>query len=280
MINLLRAEFSRLFKSLIFKLTVFANIILPAVFVWERYFTLKFPPPGTWYSPDIMNANNKLLESFTYIPFVLAVFVGFFIGNEFQNNVLRNKLAVGNHRINVFLSKVIVCNTATVVFALLNILSAVTAGELSLGITYSHLAIIKPFLLILVAMIALTTIYVFIAMLSKSKTGAVVTLFLLSFALFMLELKLYNMYDMFVFENGVDQNGMPIIEMTPNWMFDGSFKHRFLFFINKILPISHLTYISPKTADYCAGFVLPSCITETVLFTLGGCAVFNRAQLK
>ncbi len=58
-----------------------------------------------WY---LANSNYYFFLEVIYIGFVMAVFSGFYVGTEYSDGTIRNKLSVGHSRKNIYLANMIV----------------------------------------------------------------------------------------------------------------------------------------------------------------------------
>lgn len=95
MIKLLRAHFCRLSKDILFYIVMLVNTVLTILFANEL--------------------NCGIVDSVYLIiqPFIYSVFVAFFVGKEYGNGTIRNKLICGHTRSVVYFSYLITCIIAT-----------------------------------------------------------------------------------------------------------------------------------------------------------------------
>lgn len=95
MIKLLRANFCRLSKDILFYIVVLVNTVLTILFASDLH--------------------NGIIDGFYLIiqPFIYSVFVAFFVGKEYGNGTIRNKLVCGHTRSVVYFSYLITCIVAT-----------------------------------------------------------------------------------------------------------------------------------------------------------------------
>lgn len=171
--KLLSANFRRLFCSKIYWLCVVFMTGFAAFSVCSRYFqTIKYedyPYPtadALWFIGGM------------YISVVIAVFVSLWIGTEYSDGTFRNKIMVGHTRSELYFSNLIVCNVGALIIHIAYMLVIASMACL----------LLKPFetpfrvlcvmsLASVLSLIALTSIFVLIAMLIHTKaTGAVVSL--------------------------------------------------------------------------------------------------------
>lgn len=159
MTNLLSAQFSRLFKSKIFYLSLIFFIGLAMFLVLPGYIDhfihfdlysqdfdfwrfsslmgpLRFGPADPeWilsYDSDFFDSlyNTRLYADYCmkagYTPYiaVIAVLASLLIGGEFDNNTIRNKLIAGYSRAAVYISNLIVCITAGIIMQIVYMTAA------------------------------------------------------------------------------------------------------------------------------------------------------------
>ncbi len=131
MMKLLSAEFTRLFKSFIFKLGLLFSGGLSAFCVFMRWWDVTRHPEVYESLPAAYrNADGILFLEVCISFFAVAVFIGIFVGTEYSDGTIRNKLVVGHTRTTIYLSKFIVCVCADILMCLLNIAVILILGYL------------------------------------------------------------------------------------------------------------------------------------------------------
>ncbi len=122
MIKLLRANFCRLRKDILFYISTIANTVL-----WAMY-----------------SDNEVYFDSFFLIlqPVVYSIFIAFYIGKEYGNGTLRNKLICGHTRLEVYFAYLFTCIFASLVSVLPGIVIFVVKN-------YAFLSVIKPITLLM-----------------------------------------------------------------------------------------------------------------------------------
>lgn len=206
MSKLLRADFARLWKSRIFWIGIaYTFAIGVAAAVMPYHDSLILPS----YHPSF---DNFLFTNCMFMPIVSAVFVGLFVGTDYSNGTIRNKLVVGHTRVAVYFSNLIVCVVAIIIMHLTNILMVIIIGAPLVGnrempVDY----LITLGLISIVTVIALSAIFLVMSMLINSKANASVGAIILSIILLMagatIESRLsqpeyYDAYDVFYDESG------------------------------------------------------------------------------
>ena len=94
MIKLLRADFFRLKKEIMFWLFIIVTILVAGIRI-------------------LTSAHYELLDKFLYdyiiyIGLFIAMFVSVFVGKEHSEGIIRNKIIVGHNRISIYISKLII----------------------------------------------------------------------------------------------------------------------------------------------------------------------------
>lgn len=109
--KLLRANFYSLRKSRALWLC------MAGAFVFSAFFMLRFSSGDETYTLD-----SLFMQAFPFLPILHAAFVSLFLGTEYQDGTLRNKLIVGHSRLKVYaaslVSSVVGCFAIVLAWAL------------------------------------------------------------------------------------------------------------------------------------------------------------------
>lgn len=165
MTNLISAQFSRLFKSkwfylsLIFFIGYAMYMVIPGFMYFNDElefhlnpfagFNIQFPlEPAPWLNETLkssdfidfiyniyLGADYAMKSSFTFYIAVTALLVSLLIGREFGNSTVRNKLIVGYSRTSIYTANLIVCSAAGIIMQIVYVL-AVTVPTIVLYIRY------------------------------------------------------------------------------------------------------------------------------------------------
>lgn len=122
MSKLLRANFSRLWKSKIFWIGMAFTFGIGLFSSLTQYREMMTIPD---HHPHI---DNILFSNCIFMPVVAAVFMGLFIGTEYNDGTVRNKLIIGHTRTAVYFSNLIICIAALFMMHLLDIAVVVGIG--------------------------------------------------------------------------------------------------------------------------------------------------------
>lgn len=179
MSKLLRANFTRLWKSKIFW------IGMAFMFGLSLYISILSKP--------IDCIDENLFMGGTYIPVVAGAFIGLFIGTEYKDGTIRNKLIVGQTRYAVYFSNFIVCISALLMMHFTYIIVVFGIGLPLVGNLQQTLETIITLILIsIVTLIALCGIFMFISMMIHSKSNGSVSAIMFSIFLLVSALIIYS----------------------------------------------------------------------------------------
>ena len=187
--NLLRANFSRLFKSKIFYLAVLAMAGLAAFTTWNQWDDMR--KYGV-----IATVDYALFLIQVVFGIVAAIFVSLFVGVEYSDGTIRNKLLVGRKRTDIYLANFITCGVALAVVYAVSTAVALGLGTLLLepsAVPAKHLWI--AFGMGLFPVLAYAAIYNFIAMLLSNRTYTAIAAILLAFGLMICATYVQNRLD-------------------------------------------------------------------------------------
>ncbi len=119
-----------------------------------------------------------------YMGVISAVFVSLFIGTEYSDGAIRNKLMLGHSRISIYFSNLILCMTATLFISVSYMIPNAAAGILLLGsfALDPKTVIILVFCLLCISF-TITALFTMAAMLIHNKASIAVATILAAFLL-------------------------------------------------------------------------------------------------
>ncbi|MCI5844808.1 MAG: ABC transporter permease [Oscillospiraceae bacterium] len=286
MSQLLRANFSRLWKSGIFRLCILFSVGLSGFMVLMRYMDIqKNPEEYAKLSIEYSSVSGLLFVGALYLMFAAAVLVGIFVGTEYSDGTIRNKLIIGHRRPAIYLSNLIVCSAANGIVFLSHIATACILGKLLLTVGMPVKEILQFTLLELLSFLALTALFVLLAMLIQSKAASSVTILILSiillFATLTIQQKLEapEYYEAYSYIN--EETGEVIEEQerekNPNYL-TGT-KRQVYSFLNDFLPSSQLYQVAMHESDH-AGQMAGYAGLLLLVSTGTGIIAFRRKDLK
>lgn len=187
--NLLKANFSRLGRSKIFYLAILAMAGLAAFTTWNQWDEMrKYGIPAT--------LDYALFLIQVVFGIVAAIFVSLFVGVEYNDGTIRNKLLVGRKRTDVYLANFITCGAALAIVYAVSVAVALGLGTRLLepsAVPAKHLwyAFVMGFFPVL----AYAAIYNFIAMLLSNRTYTAIAAIMLAFGLMICATYVQNRLD-------------------------------------------------------------------------------------
>lgn len=286
MSKLLRSNFARLWKSRIFWLGMLFSAGLSALLVIARYEDIKrYSEIYAVQDAIYRNADGLIFMGGLFLIFASAVFTGVFVGTEYSDGTLRNKLIIGHSRSSIYISNLIVCTTAGIIMHLTYIIITMLLGNLFLedsALTFKKILLLT--LMGTAAMIAVSSLLVMMSMLIHSKsTGSVVILISTMLMLFATmnisdRLSAPEYYDIY---ESVDENtGRPIeVKKEKNSHYLTGTKRKVYEFLDDFLPTSQLY----KSASLDSSKLDIALIYDGIIIlitTTAGIAVFRRKNLK
>lgn len=291
--KLLSAEFARLFRSFIFRLCLIFSAgcgIFCVLMLWwdiKRNSALyaELAELGMNY-----NADNLIFTGGLYLIFVISVFISIFVGTEYSDGTIRNKLIVGHTRSNIYLSKFIVCATANIVMHLLYIFVVLVFGNLLInnGITMTMMEIISFTIVSITAILALTALLVLLSISNQSKAIGAVVLLLTTLILFfaaieigqrLIEPEYSDYYESIVIDEETNKLITEETEKKPNHLALTGTKREICEFLYNFLPVSQIYQIAMRNSDNLWLIMIYDCLIMIVT-TGAGIVIFKKKNLK
>jgi len=189
MTKLLHAEFSRLIKTKLFWLGLLVMITVPLYGVGVRYYDFYIAHEAVWETAD-----GLWFVGGMYIAVVVSVFVSLFIGTEFSDGTIRNKLTVGHSRGDIYLSNLITCTCVSLFYHIAYIAVLFGAGSLLLKsweTPMKTLAVMTA--LSMAAVVASSAVFTMLAMLIHNRSAGAVTAMLVAMAMLIGAMTVYSM---------------------------------------------------------------------------------------
>lgn len=175
MSRLLRADFARLWQSKIFWIGMIYSFGMGLLLTMDRYCDMR-EIPG--YTPSI---DRIVFYNAIFMPVVAAAFIGLFIGTEYSDGTIRNKIIVGRTRPALYFSNFIVCASALIIMHLTAIIAIIGFGALLVGnIQNSITSLLSLGVISMVTVVALCAIFLLLSMLIHSRSNAAVAAIFLS----------------------------------------------------------------------------------------------------
>ena len=280
MSKLLRSDFRRLFRSKLFYLGILAVAISVGHTLVNNIYYL-----------DVMKEleiplDNLLFMGTTVLGFAMAIFTSFFVGTEYSDKTMRNKVIVGNSRLSIYFSNFIVTTLAALIMLIVGSGAVISVGAFWMGgLVTSYTVLLPQILCCLLAVVALNAIYVLFSMLIPSRAiGVIVILVTAILVVYLLPTTLYNkLSEPPMIDGGgyVDESGV-LIEYPDkeNRYYISGTSRKILQTLYDALPTSQMEQFGydemPTNINL---FPLYSVLLISVFSTAGVC-VYKRRDLK
>ncbi|MBU9728992.1 ABC transporter permease subunit [Diplocloster modestus] len=274
--KLLNANFSRLFKSrILFVCAGFMAVYAVAACLFCNYY-------GIGVAVDMLLLSGYGLGGvITVAGFIMAVLCSIFIGTEYSDGTIRNKLVVGHGRMQIYLANFITCALAGIVLNLIyGILICAVGIPIFGGFQIPPDTLLAMILDGLLVMVSYAAIFNLFTMLLGNKTtasvisliGVVVIMCLCAYLILRLAepeiTELYNMVD-----------GEYVVTRGPNPYYIEGFKRTVSQFVIDLMPSGQSLQLSRMSALYYWPLLLYSLGVILVTNTVGILA-FRKKDLK
>lgn len=185
--NLLRANFSRLFRSWSFWVAALVMTGCAAAICIDGYHDMVlYNEPGYTEPLDL-----TLFQAQQILGVAAAILLSLFIGTEYSDGTIRNKLSVGKSREAVYLAGYLTCAGAMLVLFLLSSLTALFLGSILFSApSVSTGAIVAAFFVGAMACLLYAAAFYWIAVACGSRTWTVILSMLLAAALLLAAVRL------------------------------------------------------------------------------------------
>ena len=279
--NLLSATFARLFKGKLFWIGMLAMGGFGAVATIARARDAYILQDMGYDTPD-----GLLFIGLTYFLITAAVFDSLFIGAEHADGTWRNKLIVGQGKVQIYLTYLTVTTAATMLMHLvyIGVVLGLSAPLLSPFLTPIKVNVVF-FFCSLATVVAMNALMVTLCMLIQNRAVVAVGAMLLAIGLMMGGMTIYQMLCAPEFLSGPATvvNGvlMPPPEPVPNPKYLTGVKRAFFQFLHDFLPSGQAVTIGMTGELPTDVWRLPVfSLLLTLLSTLGGAWGFCRRDLK
>lgn len=275
MTRLLRANFTRLWKSKSFWVCVIMSVAVS--FLNDVYFAV-LNKEWVYKTGDLIT--NQVG---TTALFIAAIFAPLYLGADYSHGTIRNKLAVGHSRVNSYIASLIPVASGTLIivaaYKLPLIVMSLIWGK-NLGMTLNDFVI--QILIIIAAAIAASSIFTLLGMLITSRfITTTVTLVLMS-VLFESSSILVKMLEQpeYTYDYNVTETGLIEPEPLPNprYIKDGALRN-ILTAVTDVIPNGQVVRLQSNVMHNKELYPLYSLGILAVTTTVG-VLVFRRKDLK
>lgn len=181
---------------------------------------------------------------FEFVPFMglaAAILTSLFVGSEYSDGTIRNKLVVGHSRMRIYLVNLIVCSIASLLISLAYIAGILVVSNAKGGELLTETSVVIMCLICgSLVSVAFTSIMTMLAIFNTNKAGNVVVSMLLSLVFLTASSFIYQrlgepeIYDNYV---SVNEVGIPTrVEQLPNPQYIDGTPRAVLEIVNDLLP--------------------------------------------
>ena len=216
---------------------------------------------------------------------IAAIFIGLFIGTEYSNGTMRNKLVIGHSRIAIYFANLAVCIAAAILIHVVYVAATILGGLIMFGNFFTQIdALIKLFALSLIVVTAFAAMLLPLSTLIPSKSAGVTTVIMTSFVLLMLaiiinsglnEPEIYEAYTI------IDASGEEISEPeTKNPFYVSGVQRKVYEALYDIVPTCQAARIQLDDMPENPAVIPLWSSAVIVLTTSAGVLLFRRKDLK
>lgn len=241
----------------------------------------------TKYSELTKYGSNELFDDALFI-FVLfsggcgAVFSSLFIGTEYSDGTIRNKLIVGHTRSNMYFANLLVSIAVTLMMAAAFLLPYGALGAFLLKpAALPPLALVCYFLISILTMMAFASLFNMLSMLITKKSTTAVVCLLTFIGLVVAALMIKEMLDApeFISSYSMSINGIEQMEPEPNPKYLKDTARAVYQFFYDLIPSGQGLQLSMKEAMHPVQMIIYSlCIIAVT--SIGGTLAFKRKDIK
>lgn len=276
--NLIFANFSRLWKSKIFWLLELGTFLFSVI----SYLLVGVNVKNIGEVWILKNANFYFFIVLLYVGALTAIFSSLFFGTDYSDGILRNKLAVGHSRRDVYLSNWFLSAVVTILFMMTHYLTAVIVGVPAGGVEVISV-LEQPLLKIVYSfIIALTYVAVFTltTILDSNKARCAVINILLALVLVFAGFMIYSALEQpeLKYQMVLQSDGSYLMQdNVPNPRHIGGSLRTMYVVAESILPAAFALRLASGNFS---SYHIVGCIILTALLTVTGTILFKNKDIK
>lgn len=273
MLKLLNAGFTRLRKNNLFWLLTIFSIGLALFLIYTQYGDMKK------YN-EVIEVEQLMINYSAIIGIVIAIFTSLFLGVEYSDGTIRNKISIGHKRVNIYLSNLIIVTITSMFFYILFLIVVSTIGISLFGaITIKLSKLLMLLGCIFITIIAYSSIFTFIAMIISNKTIIAITNIMLVFGMMFYSLIVFDKLSQPEYVNTmiVQDGQQEIIPVKNNNYLEGTKRKIYQLSID-IIPSGQMFQIAGRIAPNIKIFPIYS-LGTIIVFTGVGLVLFKKKEL-
>ena len=279
--RLLTANFARLWRSRIFYVLEIFMIGYSVMIYTDTYITVHKN------HKEYENWNLFFFNEMLFIGVALAIFISLYIGVEYSNGTIRNKLSAGHSRLHIYIANLLTCYAAGIIACITYsvtsaILGLVLIGKETVG------GLWKPaqgMIVVLFILMAYAAIFVLISMSDMNTVRATVVSLMLSFVILCAGLYVCQYLSMTATIERVteveDESGeiKTVVETEYNARYLSGTKRKIYEWAELLLPSGQVMYVADHGINY--SVKQPICMLGVAAVCTGaGIWIFRRKDIK
>jgi hypothetical protein len=274
MIKLLNAGFTRLRKNKLFWLLLIFSIGFALFIICNQYSYMK-------KYEEVIEVGQLMLTYSTTIGIVIAIFTSLFLGVEYSDGAIRNKISIGHKRMNIYLSNLILVTlTSLFSYILFLIVVAIIGIPLFGAITVELSKLLMSLVCIFLTIIAYSSIFTFMAMLISNKTITAIATIMLAFCMMFGALMAFDrLAQPEYIDTLINKDGIQEIINTKNRRYLVGKKRDIYQLIIDVIPAGQMFQLAGGTEPNLKVLPLYS-LGIIVVFTSIGLVLFKKKELK
>lgn len=286
MIKLLSANFLRLWKNKAFWAAVAVCIVLGAAASLGE-FRFQVSTGADLSVPEVSRykflLEGQFFQCASYIGILAAALISLFLGTEYSDGAIRNKIVTGCSRTAIYFANLITAFTASLLCLASHMLSCLAVGAPLLGwFTKPASLLIAAIVGSVVMLAAFCAIFTFLTMNFSKKSTSVVVCLLGVFILLIAAIYLYGRLDAPEFFTGymlsIDGEFVQAVpEPNPNYL-TGTKREVFQFLFDLLPTGQSVQYTMLDFSDPLRLMGLSAAVTA--VFSAAGAALFRKKDLK
>ncbi len=277
--RLLAANFSRLFRSKAFWVCCIYAFCYGIFMQVMNYIT-------TTASGEVPLIDNLFFSFSIFTGILLSAFISLFLGTEYSDGTIRNKLVIGHTRTSIYLSNLIVCTAAGMIMCVINLAVSFAVGLPLMGsFDASPRLVFSTCIGIIIAAAAFASVCTLISMLCQNRAVAAVINILLIFTLLFISIYIrawLETPEMIATQYiSVDENGVSstTTKEVPNPMYLRGAARETCEFINDFLPTGQTVQFTNMEAEN-VPLLCAYSVVITAAATGAGTGFFKKKDIK
>ena len=279
--RLLAANFARLWRSRIFYVLEIFMIGYSALIYTDTYITVHK------HHKEYENWNLFFFNEMLFIGVALAIFISLYIGVEYSNGTIRNKLSAGHSRLHIYIANLLVCYAAGIIACITYSVTSAILGLILIG-KETVAGLWKPgqgMIVMLFILMAYAAIFVLVSMSDMNTVRATVASLMLSFVILLAGLYVCQYLSMTAtierFTEVEDESGeiKTVVETEYNARYLSGTKRKIYECAELLLPSGQVMYVADHGIDY--SVKQPICMfVVSAVCTGAGIWIFRRKDIK